>query len=189
MCCAAPTVKRLTKPAKLDRCCTILSVICIWSRNLSDIPASYADRIILLRIYSINSLEVMSARCRCDFVIYNRIVTFFTFCRNTEVRYLHQLNATSCAACVSTLICKSSSRPNESPFYRSRRRPRASDPSHNNGRAAAPQRSRGSGSVGGQKQFALSARFLQPQHPSSGETFSQSQFPAYACQQAGKSCA
>ena len=26
---------------------TTLSVICIWSRNLSDIPASYADRIIL----------------------------------------------------------------------------------------------------------------------------------------------
>lgn len=50
------------------------------------------------------------------FVIYNRIVTFFTFCRNTEVRYLHQLNATSCAACVSTVICKSSSRLNESPF-------------------------------------------------------------------------
>lgn len=50
-----------------NRLLTILSVICIWSRNLSDIPASYADRIILLRIYSINSLEVMSARCRCDF--------------------------------------------------------------------------------------------------------------------------
>lgn len=46
--CAAPTVKRLTKPAKTwNRLLTILSVICIWSRNLSDIPASYADRIIL----------------------------------------------------------------------------------------------------------------------------------------------
>lgn len=30
-----------------NRLLTILSVICIWSRNLSDIPASYADRIIL----------------------------------------------------------------------------------------------------------------------------------------------
>lgn len=30
-----------------NRLLTTLSVICIWSRNLSDIPASYADRIIL----------------------------------------------------------------------------------------------------------------------------------------------
>lgn len=30
-----------------NRLLTILSVICIWSRNLFDIPASYADRIIL----------------------------------------------------------------------------------------------------------------------------------------------
>ena len=45
--CSA-TVKRLTKPAKTwNRLLTTLSVICIWSRNLSDIPASYADRIIL----------------------------------------------------------------------------------------------------------------------------------------------
>lgn len=31
--------------------------------------------------------------------------------------------------------------------------------------------------------------FFNRKDPSSGETFSQSQFPAYACQQAGKSCA